>query len=105
MPRNYNTDRNGASFSSITIYEVWEKAAIIPGVSPTQRRKDSCGAIIDFNQYGITRENGTGWEIDHIFPVSLGGPDSINNLQPLQWENNRHKADNYPNWSCLKTSK
>jgi hypothetical protein len=27
----------------------------------------------------------------------------LNNLQPLQWENNRHKGDNYPNWSCKIT--
>ena len=36
----------------------------------------------------------------YIQPVALGGPDTIWNLQPLQWKNNRHKSDNYPNWNC-----
>ena len=39
-----------------------------------------------------------GWKIDHIKPVAKGGTDDLNNLQPLQWANNRHKSDNYPNW-------
>lgn len=41
-----------------------------------------------------------GWEIDHIKPSSLGGSDGLYNLQPLQWENNRSKSDNWPHWSC-----
>lgn len=71
----------------------------------SKKRKDSCGAWIEFDQYGKTIENGTGWEIDHINPASNGGSDSLSNLQPLQWENNRHKADNYPNWKCAKVAK
>jgi 5-methylcytosine-specific restriction endonuclease McrA len=41
-----------------------------------------------------------GWEIDHIKPLSKGGTDDISNLQPLQWENNRHKADDWPDFEC-----
>jgi len=41
-----------------------------------------------------------GWEIDHKKPVANGGTDDLDNLQPLQWENNRHKGDNWPNWDC-----
>lgn len=26
--------------------------------------------------------------------------DDLSNLQPLQWENNRHQGDNYPDWTC-----
>ena len=40
------------------------------------------------------------WEIDHIRPVAHGGGDELTNLQPLQWKNNRHKGDDFPNWSC-----
>ena len=36
--------------------------------------------------------------------MALGGSDSLSNLQPLYWENNRHKGDNWPQWSCAVTS-
>ena len=65
---------------------------------------DTCGAWIDWDEYRVTTENGTGWEIDHIKPVSQGGSDSLDNLQPLQWENNRSKGENYPNWNCEKVA-
>jgi len=44
-----------------------------------------------------------GWEVDHIKPVSRGGGDELENLQPLQWENNRFKDDNWPQWQCKHT--
>jgi 5-methylcytosine-specific restriction endonuclease McrA len=57
---------------------------------------DVCGAVIDRAKYGNNEETGTGWEIDHIIPVSRGGTDDLSNLQPLQWQNNRRKGDDYP---------
>jgi 5-methylcytosine-specific restriction endonuclease McrA len=48
-----------------------------------------------YADYGITSTYG--WEIDHIKPVAKRGGDEITNLQPLQWENNRRKGDDYPN--------
>ncbi|MEO7990863.1 MAG: HNH endonuclease signature motif containing protein [Chryseolinea sp.] len=94
--RNFNTDQNGNVFSDFTKLQVWNKAQIVPGVEPAYRRKDACGAWIDWDQFNVTNENGTGWEIDHIKPVAMGGDDVIANLQPLQWQNNRKKGNDYP---------
>ena len=38
----------------------------------------------------------TGWEIDHILLKSKGGQDHLTSLQPLHWENNRKKSDDFP---------
>jgi 5-methylcytosine-specific restriction endonuclease McrA len=65
------------------------------------RRLDACWAIIDWGAYGDTTENGTGWEIDHTIPVASGGGDSLDNLQPLQWQNNRAKGDSFPSYPTL----
>jgi hypothetical protein len=98
MARQPNTTRSGYSFDTATINAVWAKATIVPGRDGNELRKDSCGAWIRRNAYGQTTDNG--WEIDHVKPAALGGGDELSNLQPLQWSNNRHKSDNYPNWSC-----
>lgn len=93
--RKPNTNVYGYPFSEKTIDAVWKKAAKVPGLSPDFRRKDNSGAFIDKHKYGDT-ESGTGWEIDHIKPISLGGTDDLSNLQPLQWKVNRVKGDEYP---------
>ncbi len=47
---------------------------------------------MQWDKYG-DRSHTFGWEIDHITPESKGGRNDINNLQPLQWENNMAKLD------------
>jgi 5-methylcytosine-specific restriction endonuclease McrA len=96
MTRNRNTDKDGNSWSKATIKAVWDKGLEIPGLQPHVFKKDVCGALIQFDRYGATVENGCGWEIDHKNPVANGGGDNIENLQPLQWQNNRSKSDDYP---------
>lgn len=99
MARNHNTRLNGSTFDESTIEAVWKKGEIEPQYP--SYRKDQCGASMQRAKYGKTEM--WGWEIDHIKPVALGGTDDLSNLQPLQWENNRHKGDDYPKWSCKVT--
>jgi len=81
---------------------VWEKGEKIINngneYNPNVWRWDICGNVIKYSEHGNTYSE-NGWEVDRIKPLSKGGTDNLNNLQPLQWENNRKKNDKYP-WSC-----
>jgi hypothetical protein len=96
MARIQGTRRDGSIFDEAVIEAVWKKGEI--ELSYPSFRKDVCGASMQRSKYGKTEQ--FGWEIDHIKPVALGGIDDLGNLQPLQWENNRHKSDTYPKWTC-----
>ncbi len=97
--RRPNTDRRGRGFLPPTVQAVWQKGAPIPGLDARLYRRDRCGAVMHRNQHGNTGSR-YGWEVDHDWPVAEGGTDDLSNLQPLQWQNNRHKAD-HTSWSCL----
>ena len=82
---------------------VWAKGRIVPDKDgkhwdPGEWRYDICGKPIKYTEHGNTNLD-VGWEIDHKKPTAKGGLNTFDNLQPLQWENNRSKGDNYP-WSC-----
>ena len=105
--RKFNTDKHGKKYKKSIIDAVWKHGNLIggtadPPVTPNTFRKDCCGAIIDYRQYGKKTHNG--WEIDHKKPTSLGGTDDISNLQPLHWKNNRFKSNHWPDWACKISS-
>lgn len=98
MVRKPSSNRSGGSFSELEKLAVWRKGKSVFGYSPDAVRADMCGKLMKFTDYGLTTSP-YGWEIDHILPVARGGSDLLDNLQPLQWENNRRKGDSYP-WYC-----
>lgn len=98
VARRPGTDRHGREFPPATVEAVWRKGRPIPGYSPAEWRADMCGAPMSRREYGNTASR-YGWEIDHIVPIARGGTDDLQNLQPLQWENNRRKGDKSP-WYC-----
>lgn len=81
---------------------VWEKAEIVQGYNSDVWRQDFAKAWINKNAYGTTGPYG--WEIDHRKPQSIGGSDALPNLFPCQWENNRVKGDNYPQFNTVISS-
>lgn len=97
--RKFGTTTTGTPFDRDTIARVWAKGTVVAGADPNVFRKDLCGAWIAWADYGDTTSV-NGWEVDHAYPAALGGGDELSNLQPLQWQNNRHKSDNL-NWTCL----
>lgn len=83
--------------------KVWEKGRIVNNYNPQMFRKDACGAWIMWDKYG-DRDSIYGWEIDHILPQNLGGPDILVNLRPLQYQNNISKGIDYPSYTAVVTA-
>lgn len=98
MSRKPNTNSRGENFGLVTIDQVWKKGTYVSGFGLSEVRADICGKHMKRSEYGNTNSD-YGWEIDHKKPVAKGGGDELENLQPLQWQNNRKKGDIYP-WSC-----
>ena len=90
MSKHSNTDASGKPFDETIVEAVWSKAPISTEHPPL--RVDAYGALIWRGGYGNTNSR-FGWEIGHKNPLSRGGKDELENLQPLQWENNRRNGD------------
>ena len=90
MFRAPNTDASGKPFDAATIELVWSKAPISSEHPPL--RVDPFGALIWREGYGNTNSR-LGWEIGLKRPLARGGKDEPENLQPLQWENNRRNGN------------
>lgn len=91
------------TFSQAEQDAVWNKAFVQNNNDPNMFRKDYAGAWIRKSDYG-NRDSEYGWEIDHLYPESLGGSDDLSNLMPLHWKNNVSKGDNYPRWTTSVSS-
>lgn len=76
-------------FSDEIIETVWRKGKTVEGKDPSLFRKDDCNAWMRRKEHG-NRNSIFGWEVDHINP---NGSDNLDNLRPLQWENNVNKQD------------
>lgn len=82
-------------FDTPTLDIIWEKAFPVEGLPPSLVRKDVCGALIVRNRFDDNLSD-FGWVVDHIYPSFNGGGDDIDNLRPMQWQNNKAKGNDYP---------
>lgn len=58
--------------------------------------KQNCSyrnSLMNKSNYGD--HSNTSWVVDHIVPISKGGTNSLNNLQPMHNYCNLKKSDNY----------
>ncbi len=92
-----------ANFSETQIQAAWDKATTIANYDSSKFKQDPCGAWMQRDQYG-NPDHAFGWEIDHAYPVSKGGDDFPQNIRAMHSQNNRSKADDYPDYTCALTS-
>lgn len=85
------------------IERIWQKAIVVEGYDPSLYRKDFAEAWIARDSYADCNSP-FGWEIDHVYPESLGGDNHFINLRPMNWRNNRSKGDSYPQYNAVVTS-
>jgi hypothetical protein len=90
MSKHSNTDASGKPFDETIVEAVWTKAPISSEHPPL--RVDAYGALIWRGGYGNINSK-FGWEIGHKRPLANGAIDDLENLQPLQWQNNRRNGD------------
>jgi hypothetical protein len=90
MSRHPNTDASGKPFDEATVEAVWSRATNSSDHAPM--KVDAYGALIWRGGYCNTNSK-FGWEIGYKRPLAKGGTDDLENLQPLQWENNRRNGN------------
>lgn len=83
------------NFDPEILESIWNRAMEMEGLDPKLFRKDACGAVMARSQYGM-RDSNFGWEIDHVYPIAMGGDDNIENLRAMQWQNVESKGSNFP---------
>ena len=93
-----------SNWSEKQVQQVWEKGKTVPNNDKDKFRKDFAGAWIKRDEHG-NQDSIYGWQIDHQLPVDKKGCDSICNLQPLQWNNNQTKGNDFPGFKTSVTSK
>jgi hypothetical protein len=77
------------SMGLLGLSEEAKKAAAWNNVAPATAAfaVDCDGRMISCAEYGKLTEYG--WEIDHVHPIGLGGPDHILNVRARHWRGNR----------------
>jgi hypothetical protein len=83
-----------SKFSEKRLQQIWDKGSTIKGKNPNLHRTDIYGNEIYKYSYG--KDSNKGWSVDHSKPVSKGGTDHLNNLQPMQSIENKRKGNKYP---------
>lgn len=61
-----------------------------------RRRRDNCGICKGEIDYSLHYLDPAAFVVDHIIPLALGGPDTIENKQAAHRKCNRDKSDRMP---------
>ncbi|MBS1188836.1 MAG: hypothetical protein H6R10_628 [Rhodocyclaceae bacterium] len=76
-------------FSAEMVQQVWDKARANADQNPDTWRRDECGAWIRREHYG-RQDSEFGWRIEN---VSVGGPNTVDNLRALNCANSYDRAN------------
>ena len=82
-----------AKYTKEKLKRVFSKGKPIIGKNPNTHRSDIFGNIMFFGSYG--KDTKMAWNVDHSKPVSKGGSDHLNNLQPMNPKANQKKYNKY----------